>query len=168
MRYLLRAVTSDRQTTTRSIMPCRGVQKCEKCKPLSVKGAHAGLPSTRVLLERCMDVIMGLAYPLSKTGQVADKQLASAILQEGLIAELFTSEPSTTLQKDMHVPPIFRKMPLKQECMPSEHRLFIMCSICTAQCQGVERHVEMCTPKACCGLQTRSARTCSASKSCPS
>lgn len=115
-----------------------------------------------------MDVIMGLAYPLSKTGQVADKQLASAILQEGLMAELFTSELFTTLHEDMHAPPIFRKMPLKQECMPSELQLF-MCSICAAQCQGVLRHVvEMCTLKACCDLQTRSARTCSASKSCPS
>ena len=54
-----------------------------------------------------MDVIMGLAYPLSKTGQVADKQLASAILQEGPMAELFTSELFTTLHEDMHAPPIF-------------------------------------------------------------
>jgi hypothetical protein len=42
-----------------------------------------------------MDAIMGLAYPLSKTGHFADKQLANAILQEGLMAELFTSEPTT-------------------------------------------------------------------------
>ena len=54
-----------------------------------------------------MDVVMGLAYPLSKTGQIADKQLASAILQEGLMAELFTSELFTTLHEDMHASPYF-------------------------------------------------------------
>ncbi len=51
---------------------------------------HAGLPTTKTLLERNMDIIMGLGTPLSKTGDPNDKKLATAIIQGGSMAKLFT------------------------------------------------------------------------------
>ena len=39
-----------------------------------------------------MDIIMGLGFPLSKTGDPKDKRLANEIIHGGLMAEFFTGE----------------------------------------------------------------------------
>ena len=51
--------------------------------------AHAGLP-TRALLLKCTDIIMGLGYTMSKSGQERDKLVARETLEQGLMAECFT------------------------------------------------------------------------------
>lgn len=37
-----------------------------------------------------MDAIMGTTYPLTKTGEESDRALAKAILEENIMAEVFT------------------------------------------------------------------------------
>lgn len=51
---------------------------------------NVGLASTRLLLEKCMDAIMGLTYPLAYTCRDDDKALARATLESGFMAETFT------------------------------------------------------------------------------
>ena len=64
----------------------------EVSQHLKMECVCAGLPSTKALLEKCVDIIMGLGFPLSKTGDPKDKKLANEIIHGGLMAELFTGE----------------------------------------------------------------------------
>ena len=57
---------------------------------IAIQKYCAGLPTTKALLEKCVDIIMGLGFPLSKTGNPKDKKLANEIIHGGLMAELFT------------------------------------------------------------------------------
>ena len=50
---------------------------------------YAGL-STRALLLKCTDIIMGLGYTMSKSGQERDKLVARETLEQGVMAECFT------------------------------------------------------------------------------
>ena len=54
--------------------------------------SDAGILTPKEFLEKNVDIIMGLGFPLSKTGDPKDKKLANEIIHGGLMAELFTGE----------------------------------------------------------------------------
>ena len=59
--------------------------------PLNSLTPSAGVDERR-MLERHMDVIMGLAYPLPRTGDDQDRLLAISVLEDGLVAQHFGGE----------------------------------------------------------------------------
>ena len=95
--------------------------------------AYAG-HSTRALLLKCTDIIMGLGYTMSKSGRELDKVLARETLEHGLMAECFTGRHQIAMlaaslcqgvsqQQTMAVPACRR--PFDQEIWMSQS--FVMC-----------------------------------------
>lgn len=85
-----------------------GLMRCDLASRMRMR---AGMEARR-LLERHMDVIMGMAYPLTKTGNEQDKHLGVAVLQGGVVGRTFSgphgcrlhAQTSLAVVRDMGAP----------------------------------------------------------------
>ncbi|BDA48015.1 Serine-protein kinase ATM [Coccomyxa sp. Obi] len=70
----------------------------------------------RKLLERNMDAIVGMTFPLTRTGEDSDKALARSMLEENIMAAVFTGDERNKLFGDKIIYIIGQCLLLVREC----------------------------------------------------